>query len=146
VEPPAPPPRPEPAPLAKIVLDEAVLHFANGKDDLPPEGSEAIRKVAASLKRYKGEYHLVVTGYTSSVGSAAFNKALSKRRADAVARVLVDAGLSEAAIKTEGLGPEQPLADNKTKAGQARNRRVEIDVKASGPVASKILETAVSDH
>jgi outer membrane protein OmpA-like peptidoglycan-associated protein len=132
--------------MAKIVLDEAVLHFANGKTDLPPEGEEAIRKVAASLRRYQGEYSLMVTGYTSSVGPAAFNKALSKRRADAVARVLAEAGLPQAAIKTRGLGPEQPLADNKTKAGQARNRRVEIDVKASGPVTIQKRETAVSDH
>jgi outer membrane protein OmpA-like peptidoglycan-associated protein len=144
--PPPPPPKPEPAPLAKIVLDEAVLHFANGKNDLPPEGAEAIRKVASSLKRYQGDYRLVVTGYTSSVGPAAFNKALSKRRADAVAKVLVDAGIPAAAIRTEGLGPDKPLADNKTKAGQARNRRVEIDVKVSGPVETRKTETSVSEN
>ncbi len=143
---PAPAPEPAPAPMVKIVLDEAVLHFANGKSDISAEGAQAIRKVAASLKAYQGAYTLVVTGHTSSVGSAAFNRALSKRRADAVAKVLVDDGIPAAAIQTAGAGPDQPLADNKTKAGQARNRRVEIDVKAAGqPVETRKTETAVTD-
>jgi OmpA-OmpF porin, OOP family len=160
VEPPPPPPTPAPAPVApvapapvvepppppvKIVLDEAVLHFANGRNELPPEGIQAIRKVAHSLKAFKGAYTLEVTGYTSSLGLAAFNKALSKRRADAVAKVLVEEGIPQASIKTVGMGPEQPIADNKTKAGQARNRRVEIEVKAQGQqVETRKNETSVS--
>ncbi len=137
--PPAPAPAPEPPkeevkpvpppPPAKIVLDEALLHFANGKADVDAAGSAAIRKVAESLKGYAGEYSLVVTGYTSSVGGKAFNKALSKRRADAVAKVLEEAGIPKDRVTTVGAGPENPVADNKTKEGQARNRRVEIDVK-----------------
>jgi OOP family OmpA-OmpF porin len=132
--PPAPEPEPiaESEPPAKIVLDEALLHFANGKAVIPPDGIAAIGKVAESLKQYNGEYTLLVTGYTSSVGKPALNKALSKRRADAVAKVLEDAGIPAASIRTEGRGPEQPVADNKTRAGQAKNRRVEIEVKASG--------------
>jgi OOP family OmpA-OmpF porin len=135
-----------PAPPAKIVLDEAVLHFANGKNELTPEGTRAVRKVADSLKAFPGDYTLVVTGYTSSVGSAAFNKALSKRRADAVAKVLVDAGIPDGSVRTVGAGPDQPLADNKTKAGQARNRRVEIEVKVAGQaVETRTTETAVTE-
>jgi len=158
----APEPEPEPAPVAavpvpepepvaeaevpppmKIVLDEALLHFANGKDAIPANALDAIRKVADSLKGYQGDYTLNVNGYTSSVGKPAFNKALSKRRADAVAKVLVAAGIPAASIKTSGLGPDQPLADNKTKDGQARNRRVEIEVKAAG-VETRKTETPVT--
>jgi len=136
--PPPPPPAPEPPkevvkpvppPPAKIVLDEAVLHFANGKADLGPEAKDAIRKVADSLKAYPGEYSLEVSGHTSSTGSKAVNKALAKRRADAVAKVLVDSGIPAAKVTTVGVGPDKPIADNKTKEGQAKNRRVEIDVK-----------------
>jgi OOP family OmpA-OmpF porin len=136
--PPPPPPAPEPPkeeakpappPPAKIVLDEALLHFANGKADVDAAGTAAIQKVAESLKTYQGDYNLVVTGYTSSVGGKAFNKALSKRRADAVAKVLEEAGIPKDRVSTVGAGPENPVADNKTKEGQARNRRVEIDVK-----------------
>jgi OOP family OmpA-OmpF porin len=142
-----PEPAPAPAPpAAKIVLDEAVLHFANGKNVIPPQGAQAIRKVADSLKAYNGQYTLVVTGYTSSIGSAAYNKALSKRRADAVAKALVADGIPAAAIQTVGAGPEQPLADNKTKAGQAKNRRVEIEVKAAGQqTETQKIETAVAE-
>ncbi|GLH72475.1 hypothetical protein GETHLI_09770 [Geothrix limicola] len=136
--PPPPPPAPEPVkevakpvppPPAKIVLDEAVLHFANGKADLGADATAAIQKVADSLKAYPGEYTLEVSGHTSSTGSKAVNKALSKKRADAVAKVLVDAGIPAAKVTTVGVGPDKPLADNKTKEGQAKNRRVEIDVK-----------------
>jgi OOP family OmpA-OmpF porin len=136
--PPPPPPAPEPPkevakpvppPPAKIVLDEAVLHFANGKANLGPEGTAAIQKVADSLKAYPGEYSLEVSGHTSSTGSKAVNKALSKRRAEAVAKVLVDSGIPAANVTTVGMGPDKPIADNKTKEGQAKNRRVEIDVK-----------------
>lgn len=128
----APAPAPEPI---KIVLDEATLHFKNGKSDLSPKAVEAIQRVANSLKSYKGDYTLKVSGHTSSVGSVAMNKALSKRRADAVAKILVDSGVPAAAVSTEGCGPEEPIADNTTKAGQAKNRRVEIDVNLKGAKA-----------
>jgi len=113
------------------VLDEAVLHFANGKADLGPTPKAAIQKVAEGLNSYPGYYTLVVSGYTSSVGGTALNKSLSKLRADAVAKVLVDSGIPASRISTVGMGPDHPIADNKTKEGQARNRRVEIDVKVS---------------
>lgn len=134
--PPQPPPAPEPIvvkavppPPAKIVLDEAVLHFANGKADLGPDATAAIRKVADSLKAYPGDYTLEVSGHTSSTGSKAVNKKISKARAEAVAKVLVDSGIPATKVTSVGVGPDKPIADNKTKEGQAKNRRVEIDVK-----------------
>jgi len=142
----APAPAPAPPPPVKIVLDEAVLHFANGREAIPQEGVAAIRKVAQSIKKYPGQYTLVVTGYTSSVGKPAYNKALSKRRADAVANVLMAEGIPSGSIETVGAGPEDPIADNATKAGQARNRRVEIEVKAPGAaVESQKTETSVTE-
>jgi len=141
-----PAPEPEPAPMpAKIVLDEAVLHFANNKNALPPEGVAAVQQVAQSLLAYKGDYTLVVSGYTSSIGSVAYNKALSKRRADAVAQVLVASGIPAGSIQTVGEGPEHPVAPNKTKADQAKNRRVEIEVKAQG-VETKQTETPTTEQ
>jgi len=141
-----PVPPPPPPPPAKIVLDEAVLHFANGKAELGPDATAAIKKVADSLKAYPGEYSLVVSGHTSSVGGSALNKALSKRRADAVAKILVDAGIPAARVSTVGVGPDKPLADNKSKDGQAKNRRVEIDVKVKdGQAEVRKTETGVVD-
>jgi len=123
------PPPPPPPPPAKIVLDEAVLHFANGKAELGPDAKAAIRKVADGLKAYPGDYSLEVSGHTSSVGGKALNKSLSKLRADAVAGVLMDAGIPASRITTVGAGPDKPIAPNTTRDGQAKNRRVEIDVK-----------------
>ena len=140
VAPPPPPPPPVPVevakpvpppPPAKIVLDEAVLHFANGKAELGADAVTAIQKVAEGLKAYPGDYTLVVSGYTSSLGGKARNKSLAKRRADAVAKILVDSGILPAKVSTVGVGPDKPLADNATKEGQAKNRRVEIDVKVN---------------
>ncbi len=128
-----PMPEPAPAPPAKIVLDEARLHFANNKAVLRPEGIEAVAKVAESLKAYSGKYTLVVSGHTSKVGSRAMNLALSKRRADAVAKVLEDEGIPAESIQTVGMGFDQPLDPGTSKEAQARNRRVEIDVKTEDP-------------
>ncbi len=125
------PPPPPPPPPAKIVLDEAVLHFANGRAELGPDAKAAIQKVADGLKAYPGEYTLLVSGHTSSVGGKALNKSLSKLRADAVANVLIDSGIPASRVTTVGVGPDKPIADNASKEGQAKNRRVEIDVKVN---------------
>jgi OOP family OmpA-OmpF porin len=126
------PPAPAAAAPTRIVLDEAVLHFANGSSTLPGEGVQAVRKVAASLKAYPGTYAVVVSGHTSPVGSVAGNQALSKQRAEAVARVLVASGIPASAIRSVGMGSTRPVASNQTPAGQARNRRVEIEIQPSG--------------
>ena len=128
---PPPPPPPAPEPPKKIVLNNEMLHFPNGKADLGTYGLAEINSVAEQLKAIQGKFTLVVTGYTSSQGKAGFNKLLSKRRADAVAKVLVNAGIPVKTITTRGLGAEFPIASNKTPEGQAKNRRVEIDIKTT---------------
>lgn len=130
-QPPAPKPVPKPAPPKKIVLDEAVLRFPNGRATINEAGVDAIRKVAEGLKEYGGDYKVEVGGHTSSTGSLAFNKKLSKQRAEAVAKVLVDAGIPADRVTAVGYGPEKAIGDNKTKEGQAQNRRVEIDIEVS---------------
>ncbi|WIL22228.1 OmpA family protein [Geothrix sp.] len=138
------PPPPPPPPPAKIVLDEAVLHFANGKAELGPDAKAAIQKVADGLKAYPGDYSLVVSGHTSSIGGKALNKSLSKLRADAVANILIESGVVASRVSTVGVGPDKPIADNKTKEGQAKNRRVEIDVKVKdGKTEVRKTETGV---
>jgi len=141
---PAPPPAPAAAMPAKVILDDALLHFANNQAVLPPQAIAAIRTVAAGLKAHTGSYDLTVTGHTSSLGSKEWNKALSLLRAKAVAAVLIAEGIPAAQVRTAGMGPDQPLATNATREGQARNRRVEIEVKAAG-VTVKRTETALED-
>ena len=133
---PAPPPVvvyvPAPTPVViprKIILDEATLHFANGKAVLSFEGREAVKKVASELKEIKGDYQVLVTGHTSKVGSAKFNLQLSKDRAAAVAKVLMDEGIPAREITADGVSSSQPRVKEVTKKDQAMNRRVEIDIK-----------------
>lgn len=152
VAPPPPPPvvaapmpePPAPAPLpAKIVLGDAVLHFANNGSDLSPEGVEAVRAVAKQLLAYPGAYTLLVSGHTSSLGSSTHNVALSKRRAGAVAKLLIEAGIPADRVFTVGRGPDAPIAENKTREGQSRNRRVEIDVKTTAAVEKTHRDTGL---
>lgn len=67
-----------------------------------------------------------VYGYTDATGSDAYNEQLSKRRAEAVAVVLVAAGVPRAGVEAIGAGKRNPVADNATPAGRAQNRRVAI--------------------
>ena len=74
---------------------------------------------------------IIAVGHTDSVGSNAYNQKLSLRRSEAVKAYLVSKGIEKTRIYTEGKGENQPVADNKTKDGRAKNRRVEIEVVGS---------------
>ena len=85
-------------------------------------------KIASVLKDYdKTIIHVV--GHTDSTGTDAYNQTLSERRASAVASALTANGLNSARLLTEGRGESEPIADNNTKEGQRRNRRVDIVIK-----------------
>ena len=71
---------------------------------------------------------IIAVGHTDSVGSDVYNQKLSVKRAEAVKAYLVSKGIEKNRVYTEGRGEKQPVADNKTKEGQAKNRRVEIEV------------------
>ncbi len=71
---------------------------------------------------------IIAVGHTDSVGSDVYNQKLSVKRAEAVKAYLVSKGIEKNRVYTEGKGEKQPVADNKTKEGKAKNRRVEIEV------------------
>ena len=71
---------------------------------------------------------IVLVGHTDSVGNDAYNQKLSVRRAEAVKAYLVSKGVEANRIYTEGKGESQPVADNKTAEGRAKNRRVDVEV------------------
>lgn len=81
--------------------------------------------VAQSLQKYP-QSRVQVVGHTDNTGSAAYNQALSERRANSVADVLMEGGVPFERIETIGRGEDQPVASNLTEEGRARNRRVEI--------------------
>jgi len=99
--------------------------FDSGKSDL--KNSSNLQQMAAILKKYP-ENVLTIKGYTDSTGSAATNKSLSEQRAEAVKGQLVTGGVPGGTITTMGMGPDNPVGDNKTPAGRSSNRRVEIEI------------------
>ncbi len=82
-------------------------------------------KVAESMQNYP-DTTVQVIGHTDNSGGAAYNQALSERRANSVADVLMDGGVAFSRIQTFGRGEDQPIASNLTAEGKAQNRRVEI--------------------
>ena len=101
--------------------------FGSGQAQLTAQAAAHVRALGVYLKAMKAGSAQVV-GHTDSQGEAAANQALSQRRADAVRAGLVDAGLARGRVVAKGQGEAQPIADNSTAAGRARNRRVEIIV------------------
>lgn len=101
--------------------------FASGKATIMPSAQNSLTQVADALKQ-QTQATLRVEGHTDSTGSDSTNLALSKERAQAVASFLVDHGVPQDRLTTEGLGSSQPIADNSTPAGRAMNRRVDIVV------------------
>ncbi len=128
---PAPAPAPAaaaaPAPTAEKVTYSADAFFDFDKAVLKPEGKATLQSLVATLKDTDIEV-IVATGHTDWTGSDAYNLKLSMRRAKAVKAFLVSKGIPEARVFVEGKGESQPTADNRTKDGRAKNRRVDIEV------------------
>jgi len=137
--PPPPPPVAKPAPAVApklvatpkskvMVFHEAAL-FAFDKAELTPAGQEALRKYREEARAEMNTATLVkITGHTDSIGAAEYNQQLSLRRAQAVRDYLVKLGGNASIMEVAGVGEANPIADNKTAAGRAQNRRVEVEV------------------
>jgi OOP family OmpA-OmpF porin len=128
--PPAAAPRPAPAPqppAATKVTYAADAFFDFDKSVLKPEGRAKLDDLVGKVKGINLEV-IIAVGHTDSVGTDAYNQRLSVRRAEAVKAYLVSKGIEKNRVYTEGKGEKQPVADNKTAEGRAKNRRVEIEV------------------
>jgi OOP family OmpA-OmpF porin len=128
----APPaaPRPAPAPqppAATKVTYAADAFFDFDKSVLKPEGRAKLDDLVSKIQGINLEV-IIGVGHTDSVGSDAYNQSLSVRRAESVKAYLVSKGIEKNRVYTEGKGEKQPVADNKTAEGRAKNRRVEIEV------------------
>ena len=134
-----------PAPVVPMIISEKVTFAADAFFDfdkavLKPEGKAKLDEVVTKLGSINLEV-IIAVGHTDSVGSDSYNEKLSVRRAEAVKAYLVGKGIEKNRVYTEGKGKKQPVAENKTAAGRAKNRRVEIEFvgtkKPNGPAIEK---------
>jgi OOP family OmpA-OmpF porin len=109
-----------------ITLPGDVL-FAFNKSDLTPSAQSQLDALMGKLQN-ADVVSIKVVGHTDSVGSDSYNQALSERRASSVAAYLLSQGLAPNKITSEGKGESQPVADNDTDDGRAKNRRVELHI------------------
>ena len=122
----APAPAPAPAAATKVTY-AADAFFDFDKSVLKAEGKAKLDDLSGKVKAINLEV-IIAVGHTDSVGADAYNQKLSVKRADAVKAYLVSKGMEKNRVYTEGKGEKQPVADNKTDTGRAKNRRVEIEV------------------
>ena len=101
--------------------------FDFNKSVLKPEGKAKLDDLTSKVKGINLEV-IIAVGHTDSVGSDAYNQKLSVRRSETIKAYLVSKGVEKNRVYTEGKGEKQPVADNKTTEGRAKNRRVEIEV------------------
>jgi len=92
---------------------------------------KTLDEAVAVLKEHS-DVRLEISGHTDSDGNRDHNIDLSARRAEAVRKYLVDAGIDSARLTSRGAGPDEPVADNKTKANKALNRRIEFKLMGGG--------------
>ncbi len=104
------------------------VQFKTNSAELTDAAKAELADDAAKLKHHTG-VTIEVAGHTDSMGSGAYNKALSQSRAESVLNFLVSQGASADNMTAVGYGEEQPVADNGTAEGRQANRRVELNVK-----------------
>ncbi len=103
------------------------IQFDKGKAEIKPESHALLDKLAELVKSCE-DMRIEIAGHTDNRGDAARNRTLSEARANAVRAYLIAKGVPGARLVARGYGAEKPVADNRTPAGQARNRRIEFNI------------------
>ena len=119
--------KPAPTPVSEKVSFAAEALFDFDQSTLKPQGKAALDQLLGQLTGMDLEV-IVTVGHTDAVGSDTYNQKLSLRRAEAVKAYLVSQGVETSRVYTEGKGETQPVADNTSAAGRAKNRRVTVEV------------------
>ncbi len=114
--------------LKNVQNEKGPILFKKGKADVDPKCDRTMTQIAKILKDTPG-FHVQVDGHTDNVGNPESNRKLSQARAEAVVKYLVDKKKADPKrLSAKGWGDTQPIADNKTEKGRAKNRRVDFTV------------------
>jgi outer membrane protein OmpA-like peptidoglycan-associated protein len=105
-----------------------ILYFLEGRDELTPDSRQLLGRILDEIARRPAP-EIVVIGHTDRVGAVPFNDALSLRRAERVRDELVKVGIAADRIRVAGRGEREPLVPTADEVAEARNRRVEINVR-----------------
>jgi outer membrane protein OmpA-like peptidoglycan-associated protein len=114
--------------LADLNFNNKSVTFLTGSAVLSKQAAVELDKLYAILNE-RPNVAINIEGHTDNTGRPETNKTLSQKRADAVKAYLVKKGIAEDRMTATGFGPEKPVADNKTAAGRAENRRVEFSLR-----------------
>ena len=121
----------EPPEEMTIVLDDRALNFDFDKSFVKPQYDEMLTNLKEFIE--KNDYEVTIEGHTDYIASNQYNMGLSKRRAEAVKVKLIELGLDPSRIVAiVPKGEEEPVADNSTTEGRAKNRRVEFKLVKRG--------------
>jgi outer membrane protein OmpA-like peptidoglycan-associated protein len=101
--------------------------FDTGKSSIKSQSAEVLQNIIDILKEYPNA-KFNIEGHTDSTGSEANNQKLSESRASSVKDYLVKNGIEAGRLSSKGYGESKPIDSNKTRAGRANNRRVEINL------------------
>jgi OOP family OmpA-OmpF porin len=113
--------------VSEKVTFAADAFFDFAKSNHKPEAQAKLTDLVDKTKGINLEV-VIAVGHTDAVGTDAYNQKLSVARAESVKNFLVSKGIEKNRVYTEGKGEAQPVADNKTAEGRAKNRRVEVEV------------------
>jgi OOP family OmpA-OmpF porin len=114
-------------PVATKVVYNADTFFDFDKSVIKAEGKAKLDLLASRLNSMTLEV-VIVVGHTDSIGTDAYNIKLGERRANAVRAYMLTKGVDKNRVYTDSKGEHQPIADNRTAVGRAKNRRVEIEI------------------
>jgi OOP family OmpA-OmpF porin len=103
------------------------IFFDTNKDSIKPQSEVVLQEAIVVFQKYP-DIRVKISGHTDIRGSHEHNMDLSRRRAGSVKNWLVEHGMNASRLETEGFGPDEPIADNKSKSGRAKNRRIEFEI------------------
>lgn len=114
-----------------LVVTLGDVLFELDRAELKPGAMRNLDKLADALHQHP-EALLLIEGHTDATGTRDYNLSLSQRRADAVMAYLASRGIERSRMRSDGLGPDFPVASNADAAGRQQNRRVEVIIQQEG--------------